>query len=552
LKNLGHCGRMILKLWDNMRLLALLIFFFVSLEILGVVILYTVFSKAPIQPAFLDVLDNSGIKREEPLTGAAWADYDSDGFLDLLLGGKTTKLYHNNGNGTFTDATKKSGILFGPTKAGVFGDYDNDGCPDLYLTAFGLRTDSLYRNNCNGAFTDVTKKSGIKKELYNGFGAAWADFDNDGYLDLYVTSYGIAKVSDTNELLLIGHTNEPNVLYHNNRDGTFTDVTDKAGVSGMTTCSAFALKLVKGTLPKGWPYKESYQPIWFDYNNDGEIDLFIATDAGISPLYQNNGNGTFTEVTKEAGLCRGGTGMGVTVGDYDTDGNMDIYITNVGANYLWHNNGDGTFSEMGAEAGVADPLTIGWGTGFFDYNNDGFLDLYSVNGTVSRRAGISNPEIGKVMLDKLYKNNGVGTFREVAASEGIIGDYSKEAAAFGDYDNDGFTDVVVLTSYFTGDSRSHLYKNQGNKNHWITIQLIGTKSNRDSIGARITLTANGKTQIREVVSGSSYISQNSLWQTFGLGKTNKVDEIEIRWPSGIKKVLRNIKTNQKLIITEGN
>ena len=502
----------------------------------------------PLKPAFLDVLDDVGIKRETSLTGAAWSDFDNDGFLDLLITGNKITLYRNKGNGTFADVTEKTGILSEPTMSGVFGDYDNDGCRDIYIVGHGgYRRDHLYHSNCDGTFADVSDTAKIKIDSNYGYGTAWADYDNDRYLDLYIASYGNFKVSDTNELL---YTDEPNVLYRNNRDGTFTDVTNKAGVSGMTNCRALARSLLIGSLPKEWPYKKSYQPIWFDYNNDGKIDLFISTDAGISPLYRNNGDSTFTEVTKEAGLCRAGTGMGVTVGDYDNDGNIDVYVTNVGANYLWHNNGNGTFSDVGAELEVAHPLTLGWGTGFFDYDNDGNLDLYAVNGTVLLRDGINNPEIGKVMLDKLYKNNGDGTFREVAASEGIIGDYSKEAAAFGDYDNDGFTDAFVATSYFTRDFRSHLYKNQGNRNHWITIQLVGIKSNRDSVGARITLTANGKTQIREIASGSSFISQNSLWQTFGLGKTKMIDKIEIRWPSGIKKVLKNIRTDQKIIVTE--
>lgn len=524
-----------------MRLLALLLLFFISLEILVLAILNSA-KNTPLKPAFLDVLDDAGIKRETHLTGAAWADYNNDGFLDLLLTGDRVRLYRNNGNGTFMDIAQKSGIVSMPTTNGVFGDFDNDGCKDLFLVGF-VQPNRLYRNNCNGTFNDVTNKAGIKSASYHGYGAAWGDYDNDGYLDIYVADYGYNKPNDI-------YVSEPNILYRNNRDGTFSDVTEKAGVSGATNCADFARKRLPGA-PQGWPYKESYQPIWFDYNNDGKIDLFIATDAGISPLYRNNGDGTFTEVTKEAGLCRQGHGMGVTVGDYDNDGNLDIYVTNTGVNFLWHNNGDGTFSEVGAELGVADPRTLGWGAGFFDYNNDGNLDLYAVNGWVPvPPRGYIDPEIGKLKVDKLYKNNGDGTFVQVASDEGIYGDYSKEAAAFGDYDNDGFTDVFVATSYYISDIRHHLYKNQGNKNHWITIALIGTKSNRDSIGARITLTVNGKKQMREIIAGSSFIAENSLWQTFGLGKTNKVDEIAIRWPSGMKKILKNVEVNQKLIIAE--
>ena len=534
LNSLGHLGTVILKLLGSI----------IVLEILVLVVLQNQIST--LRPAFIDVLDESGIKREKGLRGASWADYDNDGYLDLLLGGNTAKLYRNNGNGTFKDVTKKTGISSGPTIMGVLGDYDNDGCPDLYLTAYGPLTDRLYHNNCNGTFTDITQKAGIKKESYNGFGAAWADYDNDGYLDLYVANYGTHLFSETK------YISEPNILYHNNRNGTFTDVIQKSGVSGVNEC-----ELVSNYIPRNatiiGPHKESFQPIWFDYNNDGKIDLFIATDRGVSPLYKNNGNGTFSETTSKAGLCRLGTGMGVTVGDYNDDGSLDIYVTNFGANYLWRNNGNGTFSELAAETQMADPLSISWGAGFFDYDNDSNLDLYVVNGAVPYVDGKNEGEFGKIKLDKLYRNQGDGTFLDVAEQEGINGDYSKGAAAFGDYNNDGFTDMIITTNYLTeNNSQVKLYKNQGNKNHWLTIQLVGTKSNRDSVGARIRLTASGKTQIREVISGSSFISQNSLWQTFGLGKSKVVDKIEIRWPSGIKQVVRNIKTNQKVVITEGD
>ena len=493
--------------------------------------------------AFLDVIDSSGIDARSYSTGAAWFDYDNDGNLDLLITGRQTRLYRNAGGGAFLEVTHSVGISSRAAMSGVWGDYDNDGCGDLFIAGHGSKkTDRLYHNACNGTFTDVTKVAGIKEEFFTGYGAAWGDYDNDGYLDLYIANYG-KPISNTEFL------SEPNILYHNNRNGTFTETTVKAGVSGATQCGIISPWEIHNKVIGG-PYKESYQPVWFDYNNDGLIDLFIATDSAVSPLYKNNGNGTFTEVTEEAGLCKLGTGMGVTVGDFDNDEDLDIYVTNTGANYLWQNNADGTFSEQAAEKNVADHLSIGWGTSFFDYDNDGDLDLYVVNGTV--RATITgNEDLGKVRVDKLYENNG-GVFTEVSREEGIVGDDAKEGGAFGDYNNDGFTDIFVVSSIRFPESRDRFYQNRGNENNWLKIILKGTKSNRDSIGARIRLTASGKTQIREVVSGSSFISQNSLWQTFGLGKAKIIDDIEIRWPSGIEKTFNNIKANRKLVITEGN
>ncbi len=500
--------------------------------------------------AFLDVYKTSGIHVETPVAGAAWADYDNDGYLDLLLvGPRQTYLYKNKGDGTFIDVTSKAfgGDLPGGFVSGFFGDYDNDGCSDLFLVGYGPYVDNrLYHNNCNGTFTDVTKSSGIKKVSSNGFGAAWADYDNDGYLDLYVANYGGLGPNDSKQV----YSYEPNQLYHNNGNGTFTEVAQKAGVSGLTNCRVYNKTITENAPPKSWLYKESLQPIWFDFNNDGKIDLFIATDAGISPLYKNNGDGTFTEVTKDTGLCKEGTGMGVAVGDWNNSGNRDIYVTNVGVNYLWHNKGDGTFLEFGAEAKVADQRTIGWGANFFDFNNDGNLDLYTTNGTVLVRDENGDPGVGKIMLDKLYKNNGKGTFVDVAADNGIAGDYSKGAAAFGDFNNDGFVDFVVLPNYASQDRRIKLYKNQSSGHDWLTIKLIGTKSNRDAVGARITLKSSGKIQTREVISGSSFLSQNSLWQTFGLGKSSKADEVEIKWPSGRITKLQSVKSNQILTITE--
>ena len=507
-------------------------------------------------PHFVNVLEYSGVNKEGSSTGVAWADYNNDGHLDIFIFGGTdgNRLYRNNGDGTFSDATKESKLDFrdkGFAKTGVFGDYDNDGCPDLYVSIQGDSknsdlggNDSLYHNNCDETFTEVTSQAGIQ-DIYHGTGAAFADYNNDGYLDIYVANYGVAGAT----LLKGRDAFEPNILYRNNKDGTFTNVTQEAGVIGFPDCPGLDMSRFNQRARDNFYRKSSFQPIWLHYNEDEYIDLFVATDWGVSPLYRNNGDGTFTDVTYKAGLCLVGSGMGVTAGDYDNDGDMDIYMTNVGKNYLWRNNGDATFTELSQEAGVADEDSLGWGTGFLDYDNDGNLDLYSVNGRV-RQEVTGRPLMGNIRLDKLYRNNGDGTFTEVALDEGIYGNDPKEAVAFGDYNNDGFIDMLVVSSYLETKALHRLYQNQGNNNHWITIQLMGTKSNRDGVGARITVTTQGKSQIREVVSGSSFVSQNSLWQTFGLESSSTVDTIEIRWPSGIVQTLKNTKVNQKIVITE--
>ncbi len=499
------------------------------------------------QPSFENVIAKSGIKKRGGSIGASWSDYDRDGQLDLFVfGGEDGNRLFRQNKGIFTDVTAKSGITIKRNSfAGVFGDYDNDGCPDLYIVNHASQPtsgdmDILYHNNCNGTFTNVSSKSGIR-DTYHGRGAAWADYNGDGYLDLYVANHGIQQ----NDI----YFSEPNILYLNNGNGTFRDITLESKVSGVAKCNDLhdqppdKLKIING------PYKESFQPIWFDYNNDGRPDLFVSTDSGVSPLYKNNGDGTFTDVTLQAGLCRVASGMGVTAGDFNNDGYLDLYVTNTGENFLWKNNGDGTFTNVAPDLNLSDSLSIGWGAGFLDYDNDGNLDLYVVDGQVSGGV-IWNPEIGKTRVDRLYRNNGSGQFEEVATQEGISIDEPKEAAAFADYNGDGFTDIMVTGGWTSPNSKNRLYLNQGNSNHWITIKLRGTVSNRDAVGARITLKAGLKTQIREVVSGSSFVSQNSLWQTFGLGKALKIESLEVKWPNGQIQKLSNISVNQTLSLME--
>jgi hypothetical protein len=496
---------------------------------------------------FKEIFEESGLKRQEISYGAAWSDYDNDGNLDLLIAGSPTTFYRNMGNGTFEDVTDAAGLSNIAAVAGVFGDYDNDGCPDLFINVLSRTPDSgdkLFHNNCKGKFRDATIAAKIEGFLgvRSNTGAAWADYDNDGYLDLYIADNG-----DYYNLSLTTLNFKPNILYHNNGDGTFTDVTRFAGVDGITQCipphSSFSR--IKRTI--NGEIKLSFQPAWLDYNGDNFMDLFVATDGGVSPLYKNNGDGTFTDVTREAGLCMRGTGMGVAVGDYDNDGDFDIYVTNVGVNYMWENNGNETFTEVAKKLSASDPSHVGWGTNFLDYDNDGYLDLYVVNG--SGNPGDSILELADDTLDKFYHGT-EGKFEDLTEELKITGDDKKEGSAVGDFNNDGYDDIIVLSAARTKKDLNRLYKNVGSGNNWLKIKLRGKKSNRDAVGAKIKLTTGGEMQTRQLESGGSFLSQNSLWQTFGLGKSESVDEVEIKWPSGIVQTLKDIAANQIVTIEE--
>lgn len=517
-------------------------------------------------PAFNEVISESNLPSEAAYGGVSWADFNNDSFLDLFYPTSSgAKLYQNNGNETFTDVTKKSGLGGDPgIFAGIFGDYDNDGCQDLYLSRNGTeskhpsisstgRTDLLYKNNCDGTFTDISKKAGIADE-FHGEGASWVDFDGNGLIDIYVVNVGRWQ----DHLIW---TYEPNLLYRNNGNGTFSEVSEVSGVSGYAQCSNFetfkgkfdntSLKSSGETrMPKRGGWKMSFQPAWLDYNNDLKPDLFIATDSGVSPLYKNLGHGKFLDVTEKSGMCRDGTGMGASVGDYNNDGYLDIYVTNVDQNFLWKNNGDETFTETSIDSGVANLGSLGWGTGFLDYDNDGLLDLYAVNGIVLQED--TRYRITK-RFDRLFRNLNGASFMDVSDEEGLFGNDAKLSSAYGDYNNDGFTDAVVISdgARLTGVKLpNRLYKNRPNGNNWITIKLAGTSSNRDGIGARIVVKTSTNAQVREVAAGSSFLSQNSLWQTFGLGNNKNIEEIVVKWPSGVTQTLKNIKPNQKIIITE--
>ena len=521
---------------------------------------------APREPAsFENVIDESGLDAKFGFgagRGSVWVDYDNDGDDDLFF---NNTLYNNIGNGQF-EVAKNSGFperIDGMGSIG-FGDYNNDGCKDAYISMIGTNDtsavpsddtqDLLFKNNCDGTFTDVTAQSGIQ-DLYRGFGVSWVDYNQDGYLDIYVANAG--RHEDSEEIpegQEIEYRSEPNVLYRNNGDGTFTDVTELAGVTGEPKCT-----VINGeSLEDGQQHeidiklKPSFQPIWFDYDNDRDSDLFVATDSFISPMYENRGDGTFEDITEQAGLCVQGTGMGVTVGDYNEDGYFDIYITNVGQNFLWRNNQDGTFTEVSADVGVGE-LGWGWGTSFFDYDNDGDLDLYVANDSPTREDKNDHGRKKSNSLDELYRNNGEGVFESVSIEEGIYGNFPKKTVSFSDYNQDGFLDILVgyiLEFDRTTRGANQLYRNIGNDNHWLMIDLVGNESNKDAVGARVNIEHGEKSQMREVISGDSYLSQNSHYLHFGLGQDSNVDKLSISWPSGKTQVFENISSNQRMVIEE--
>jgi len=527
------------------------------------------------QPAairFTDITEQAGItfkhistpeKRyivESMSGGVALIDYDNDGYPDIYFvnsltvdlvksGGKTkSALYHNNGDGTFTDVTGKAGVGDIGWGMGVaVGDYDNDGNDDIYVTCVG--PNHLLRNNGNGTFTDVTPKAGVGDARWSA-GAAFVDYDNDGNLDLFVANYiafdfnnlpefgkgrqcqykGIAVQCGPRGLPGVGDT-----LYHNNGDGTFTDVSKKAGVSD----------------PNGY---YGMGVIASDFDEDGWVDIFVANDSTPNFLYHNNGDGTFKEIGFNSGTAVNENGseqgcMGVTVSDYDHDGRLDLFVTNFDDDYniLYHNDGRNSFNDVSYAAKVAAVSLpyVGWGTKFFDYDNDGWVDLFVANGHVY-------PQLQNFRQRNLvHHNNRDGTFKEVGEQLGapFLEKRAGRGAAFGDIDNDGDTDIVINNL----DGAPQLLRNDGgNANNSVLIKTIGVKSNRDGIGARVKVVAGDLTQKDEVRSGASYISHNDLRLSFGLEKRTKIDLIEIRWPSGVIDKITNASVNKILTIKEGN
>ena len=499
-------------------------------------------------------------------SGACMADYDNDGFVDIYAvngvgythyyGKKWwwsknpyNTLYHNNGDGTFTDVTEKASV--GDRGWGMgcaFGDYDNDGNPDLYVTNYGANV--LYHNNGDGTFTNITEKTGVGDEGW-GTSIAWGDYDNDGNLDIYVANYLVFdKTMNPGEpnaafkldmpLLMDSklYEGQRNVLYRNNGDGTFTDVTDQAGV---------------GNSPG-----KSMGVVFSDFNDDGYQDIYIVNDKSRNVLYLNSGTGTFTDMGGAMGADSPLSGMGVAVGDYDNDGDIDIFSTYTQKdtnilykNVIFNSSDSLKFLNFTMSAGLGEDVSVGyfgWGTEFFDYDNDGYQDLFVANG--HGMPDFDNPRLTIGQRNQLFKNNGEGVFLDVSdtAGYGLRLKNSSRGVSIGDYDNDGDIDIFILNN----NTYASLLKNAGgNTNNWLNIKLTGTRSNRDAIGAKVKVTAGTLCQTKEVRSGSGFLSQSDIRLNFGLGNITRIDKVEIRWPSGIIETLRDVKSNQFIAIVEG-
>lgn len=491
--------------------------------------------------------------------GVALIDYDNDGYLDIYFVNSltvdmvkshaTTKsvLYRNNGDLTFTDVTEKAGVGdIGWGMGAIVGDYNNDGFADLYVTCVG--PNHLLKNNGNGTFTDVSKMAGVADPRWSA-GAAFVDYDNDGKLDLYVSNYvsfdfnnlpefGKDKTCQYKGVAVQcgprGLPGDGDSLYHNNGDGTFADVTKQAGV----------------TDPNGY---YGMGVIASDFDEDGWVDIFVANDSTPNFLYKNKGDGTFKEIgfisgtaLNENGAAQGS--MGVTVADYNHDGRLDLFVTNFDDDYnvLYRNDGHNSFTDVSYAAKVAAVSLpyVGWGTKFFDYDNDGWVDLFVANGHVY-------PQIPSFQQRNfVHKNKRDGTFAEVAEQLGAPFKEKRtgRGAAFGDFDNDGDVDIVLNNLGGTGQL---LRNDGGNANNAVLIKVVGVKANRSGIGATVKIVAGDLTQKNEVRSGDSYISQSDLRLHFGLEKHTKIDLIEVRWPGGGVDKVTGANVNKMLTIKEG-
>jgi hypothetical protein len=496
-------------------------------------------------------------------SGVAFLDYDNDGWQDILLvNGEdwpnsnptpkkrhtTLALYHNNHDGTFTDVTQKAGLAVEMMGMGVaIGDYDNDGFDDIFITALGQSR--LFHNNGNGTFTDVTQKAGLAGPHEFSTAAAWVDYDRDGHLDLVVGNYVQWSPETDIYCTLDGKTKSyctPESykgasvrLWHNRGNGTFEDATQKAGLFD-TSSKSLGIAIL-------------------DANQDGWPDIFISNDTQPNKLYMNNANGTFTEKAvpsgvaySEDGVAR--AGMGVASADYDRSGYPSLIVTNFSNQMLafYHNERNGLFVDEAphSEVGRASLLTLGFGCFFFDYDLDGWPDIYIANGHIEDAIERVQPRVRYAEPPHLFRNLGAGKFTEVTDAMGraFAAPRVARGAAYGDINNDGALDVLVSTN----GGPAALFKNTGATNHSLRVKLVGTKSNRDGLGAAVRVTNGSETQTKMLTSGGSYLSSSELVLTFGLGDRSKTDAIEIRWPSGQTDQLKDVPADQIITIKEGS
>ncbi len=498
--------------------------------------------------------------------GAALFDYDSDGWLDVFLVNGTTlegfpkgqeptgHLYRNRQNGSFEDVTARAGLATtGWGQGACAADYDNDGHDDLFVSAYGQ--DRLFRNQGDGTFADVTARAGLARDTTRwGTGCAFLDYDRDGWLDVFVANYidldlktaprpdsGLCRYKGIK--VACGPPGLPggkNALYRNKRDGTFEDVSARAGI--LKTPGSYGLGV--STL---------------DFDDDGWTDLYVANDSNPATLYRNARNGTFTDVAGAAGCAysqdgKPQAGMGVGVGDFDRNGTMDVFKTNFAGDTstLYANTGQGFCEDRTFAAGIGvNTRWLGWGTSFVDLDNDGWLDLFLVNGHVYPEVWQLPTEAAYKQRKVVYRNQGNGRFADVSQALGppVTDPKAGRGAAFGDVDNDGDVDVVVNNVHDTPD----LFRARADPaSHWVLLALQGTKSNRSAIGARVRLEAGGATQWQEVRGGGSYMSQNDLRVHFGLAAATRVDRVEVRWPNGSVEEWRDLPADRIHKLVEGS
>jgi enediyne biosynthesis protein E4 len=535
-------------------------------------------SGRPFQARFTDVAKQAGLV--EPIIyggaesksyiievvgcGVACFDFDNDGWLDLLIlsgtrleggpGGGTNRLYKNNRNGTFTDVTAKSGLTrSGWASAVTVGDYDNDGFDDLFITYYGQNV--LYHNNGDGTFTDVTERAGLRQETVRyGAGCTWVDYDRDGRLDLFVATYlntTLEKLPKPGENpdcrwkgvpVNCGPRGLPPgfvQLFHNNGDGTFTDVSRQSGVAA--AARSYPMTAVAA-----------------DYDNDGWPDIYVACDSTPSWLFRNQHDGTFREEALERGvaLSEDGVeqaGMGVAVGDYDLDGNLDIFKTHFAddTNVLYRNDGKGYFDDFTIRAGIGvETRFVGWGAGIVDLDNDGLPDVFLVTGSVYPEVERMLPAYPFRTPRLVFRNLGDGRFEELIdeAGSGVSSAHTSRGCAFGDFDNDGDMDVLVMNM---NEPPSLLRNDVSGGGHWLKVLLVGTTSNRSAIGARVTARYGTRTQAQEVTAQSSFYSTNDRRLHFGLGTVASAD-LTIRWTNGTAEKVAGVAADQLVVIREGS
>jgi hypothetical protein len=502
---------------------------------------------------------------DEVGSGAAWFDFDNDGRMDALLVNGSTRehmkqggdplvaLYHNDGNGHFSDVTARSQLTHRGWGMGVcVADYNNDGFDDVYVTALGSNV--LYRNNGNGTFTDVTVQARIGGKGW-GTGCAFGDYDRDGNVDLYVANYVAfdertipKRGANANCRFMTvdvscgpkGLAGEADVLYHNDGHGGFTDVTRAAGIND--------------------PGYYGFGVLFSDLDDDGWPDIFVANDSTPNFLFHNNRNGTFSEAGLLSGVAVSGdgreqAGMGVDAGDFNGDGRLDLIVTHFSHDYttVYENSAAGVFTDVSYATGLAIGAGryLGWGVGFVDLDNNGWLDVFQANGHIYPEVDSHGIGTRYRQRKQLFQNLGNRRLQEVTdqVGGGLLLEKSSRGAAFGDYDNDGDIDILVVNL----NDRPTLLRNEtAPANHWITLALSGTKSNRAAIGAKVRVTAGGRTQVSEVRSGGSYISQNDRRAHFGVGAAARIDEVQIRWPSGLVETAKDLPVDRFYTAREGS